>query len=795
MVVIPTEGKRPHQKVGRKTRNFWTVPPTRDQLDSWFMDSDVTSYAVLCGAVSGNLFVLDFDEKKAYRKFKKQFKTLAQTLTVRTTRGYHVYLRADELVRPQKFYGGDLQGEGTYVIGTGSEIGNRTYTIQIDLPIYELNNEELYTLLSTITSKKTKSTTGLANPNRNKQNHQTQIEKIISIYQDQAPSQGRNNALYKAAHYANIMRVPIGQLQVPLAQTYAQTPPYWSHKSESYSTRYTEGMRTIESAYNGTSVLKLESQQNRGKIPTALREAMIQSTAQQNADGILVNGSTVPGRLLEALINEGIEEHQIFTIKQAQEIGKRYKIGDKSTYNVLTREQYKQMFPIVKYPPYAGNNDNATINNNVKAKKGRKTSIFFRMPSIEELCILYEVIPQSWDNLDPSDLMSAKAYRLALHREYVRRVIPEQSVTYLSNRLGCHPRSLYRYDKSLGIKVTPIHGFVPLTWDNVDNPSFYKKPRQNGVTPGKWLQRADGKRFPAKKGIALQQLKKANTLIACERHPSRRFLPSHPIPVYEIIWRRSDLPVGKWDVGGKPYVMPKFGPESEKIKVVSDLPDKGKRSQNTVVKQSSLTNSVIDHSLTLIAGIGVSRQNKLLDVGISTLSQLANASPQKLASLHWYGGYVTIHTIVKWQEEAEILLGLRERNPKDVEAQALQETQQMYRKRLSSLLKFVTKTFDLVDSISPIRDIPNIEPTKAHLTLLRMKSVSRNKKSHSVLEMRLKKINEIAERYFTFYHEYIEHMLSLQDWQLEEYGFENRKFWIQQSNKLTRYKDKFQSQG
>lgn len=803
---MPTEGKRPHPNVGRKTQHFWTAPPTRDQLDNWFMDSAVTSYAILCGAISGNLFVLDFDDKKAYRKFKKQFKSLAQTLTIRTKRGYHVYLRAKEAVRAQKFSGGDLQGEGTYVIGAGSEINNRAYTIQVELPIYEVKDEELHTLLDTINDKTTKSPMGLASPMTNKQVKTTYIEEIVSAYQNQAPSQGRNKALYRTAHYAKAMRIPISQVRTPLAQVYAQTSPYWDHKPQDYSSRYIEGIRTIESAYNGSTALKLDNQHNSGKIPTALREAIIQDTAHQNAEGLLVNGSTIPGRLLEALINEGIKEHQIFTTKQAQEISKQYKIGDKSTHNVLTGNHGKQIFPIVKYPPYVGDNDNTTINkekSNLKpinfqknnSKKGRKVSIYFKMPSIEDLCILYDVVPQSWDNLDPSDLMSAKAYRLALHREYVRRVVPEQSVTYLSNRLGCHPRSLYRYDKSLDVKVTPIHGFVPLTWDNVDNPSFYEKPRQNGVTPGKWLQRADGKRFPAKKGIALQQLKEANNLIACERRPSRRFLPSHPMPIYEVIWRRSDLPVGKWDVGGKPYVMPEFGPAPEKVvKMISDLADREERIQNTFAKQSSLTNSVIDRSLTLISGIGDSRQNKLLDAGISTLSQLANANPQKLASLHWYGGYVTIHTIVKWQEEAETLLGLRERDPKDIEAQALHEAQQMYRKRLSSLLKFVTKTFDLVDSIAPIRDLHNVEPTKTYLTLIHLKAVSKNKKSRSGLEMCLKQINEIAEQYFTFYRDYIENMLTLQDWQLEEYGFENRKFWVHQSKKLARYRNKFQSQ-
>lgn len=829
---MPTDGKRPHRKIGRKTGHLWTIPPTREKFDKWFNDPDVRSYAVLCGAISGYLFVLDFDNKREYRRFKRKHKKLAKTLTVKTRRGYHVYLRADASIKAQKIRGGDLQGEGTYVIGPHSTIDGWEYTIEIDRPIAEVNADDVGTLLDDIAvNAKTSVDTDMSAIIEG-ENDETEgnTGKLIEAFIQQAPKQGRNNALYRTASYACATGTPLSAIIQPLAEVYAHTQPYWEHKVESYGSRHREAERTIRSAYqtSGTAALKAQIKPNKGKIPTALREAMIQDTARENKEGHKVEGSTIPGRLLEALLREGVIEGTSFTIKEAQTIGRQYGISDKSTYEVLRKplgmiSNDKRLFPQLKAPPNAWDTDKGTINENFngtetskiinfeslvspKQRRGRKTTFMFQMRSIEELCALYDVIPQSWDDLSSSDLLTPKSYRLAMHREYVRRVVPEQSVTFMANRLGCHPRTLYRYDRLLGVQITPIFGFIPLDWSNVDTPSFYGESRPNGVTPGQWLQREDGKRFPAIKGIAVRQLSEGQKMVVCERRPSRRVIPDIPMPTYEVIWRRSDLPIGEWDVGGSAYILPDLGPEPESVKVemlpkvAEDIPvlrisiEKSEVSSDVRPKLSPVS-TFLDMTLTLVAGIGGSRRDQLFDLGITTLSELVDADPQRLASAYWYGGYVTISTIVQWQEEAAILLGWRERDPAVVEREKRKherrEAEKICRRRVNKLLKFVSKVFDIVDSISPIGDLHHIEPTR---TLLQLKLWEREQKDKSVFvrtEVRIADVNEMASRFIEFYLGYIENMLSLADWQLDEYGFGERKYWLKQLKATNRLKGNF----
>lgn len=803
-VVLPTNGKQPHVRAGRTIRHFWTNPPTQPQIEAWFGDSEVKSYAVLCGKISGNLFVLDFDDKREYRKFKQQFPRIAQSLTVKTRRGYHVYLRSDRAVKAQKIRGGDLQGEGTYVIGPGSSIEGRLYIIEKDQQIYKISNNEFDELITEISliSKQLEPT--ITNKSKIPQN----TASLITSFQTLAPKHGRNNALYRVATRAKARNIPVGNVKQKLVEAYTTEKPHWQHQQETAGTRVREALRTIESAYNTKSQPPLKT----GRLPTALREEMLKASASENQNQLKINSSTIHGRLIEALLIEGVEEHQTFTIKEAQEIGKKYHIGTKSVYQVLRDEQgiaptKERIFRIVKYPPHVWDADSRTINKNYSPEKikssGRKTQFEFMMPSIKELCSMFNVIPQSWDSLEPEDLMSSKAYKEAIHREYIRRCSPEQSVTYLANRLGCHPRTIYRYDTNLDVKTIPIFGFIPLTWTNVDDPQLYGELRADSVTPGKWLQCTDGKRFPSIKGIALHQLSQGKTLVACERRSSRRLLsqPESDITSFSVIWRRSDLPIGEWDVGGSPYILPELGPDisppiTNKVIPKNTRVPEPKQSNSTPTgdnlvfvrsqqKQPS-PHPMLNHSLTLVPGIGLSRQDKLYDLGISTLSDLVNADPRQLISGHWYGGYVTTHTIRNWQEEAAILLGWRERDPASIEKERRKQAIQIYRKYLKSLMNYVEKTFTLINSIAPIEELSEIEPTRTYLKLKSLDNLSKQRNSMFYKQSCIVELHQIARDFFIFSREYIENMLALQDWQLEEYGFGDRAFWKRQYKGLER---------
>lgn len=810
VVIIPTEGKRPHPSAGRTIKHFWTRPPSQKQIETWFNDKHVKSYAILCGSISGNLFVLDFDQKKAYRTFKKRFPEIAQTLTVRTRRGYHVYLRSEQTIRTQKLRDGDLIGEGSYVIGPESTLNNLTYKTKTNLPIRQVTTNEIADILKETQHQNVKAPHTQLEFQPIDDIEQTSID-LINKFRTHARTIGRNNALYKVARYAKATGVSKDILQKLLVHTYIHEPTRRQHLKESQQQRYQQAIRTIKSAY--TSKINLSNRKaNKGHLPTALREKLLRGTAITNKEGFYIRGSSIPGRLLEALMIEGIYEGQEFTIQAAQTIGKKYRIGTTSVYQTLRGDlgqlpNGKRLFRIV-IPPYVRDTDNRTINKNNSAK-GRTIQFRFQMPSIKELCSMYDIIPQSWDSLKPEDLISSKAYKEAIHREFIRRCSPEQSVTYLANRLGCHPRTIYRYDADLDVKTIPIFGFIPLTWANVDAPQLYGELRPDGITPGKWLQRLDGKRFPSVKGIALRQLSQGKTLVACERQSSKRTLSQleSDMTPFTVIWRRSDLPIGECEMGGSPYVLPAFGPDiappitadktyHKSIRVSEPRQSNPTSTENNLAlvrskQKQILPHPMLNHSLTLVPGIGLSRQNKLYDLGILTLSDLVNASPQQLVSEHWYGGYVTINTILSWQEEAAILLGWRERGPAAIEKERRKHAINIYRKYLKRLMKYVDKTFTVINSIAPIEDLPDIEPAQTYLKLKSLEKLSKQRNSMFYKQSRKVELHDLACRFFIFYHKYIDSMLSLKNWELEEYGFENHAFWKRQAKRLDLIESQF----
>jgi len=93
---------------------------------AWFGDHAERNVGVVCGWVSGDgngrsLVVLDFDEPGAYEAFARaNLELVKSTWVVRSSKGYHVYLRAPGKVQTTKMPGGDLKGEGGYVVAPPS---------------------------------------------------------------------------------------------------------------------------------------------------------------------------------------------------------------------------------------------------------------------------------------------------------------------------------------------------------------------------------------------------------------------------------------------------------------------------------------------------------------------------------------------------------------------------------------------------------------------------------------------------------------------------------------------------
>jgi len=86
-----------------------------------------SNYAVICGEISDNLVVIDFDECNKLDYIEKIFPNVLENyLVVKTNRGYHVFVKCSKLPNHVKLENKklginiDIQSEGRYVVGPGS---------------------------------------------------------------------------------------------------------------------------------------------------------------------------------------------------------------------------------------------------------------------------------------------------------------------------------------------------------------------------------------------------------------------------------------------------------------------------------------------------------------------------------------------------------------------------------------------------------------------------------------------------------------------------------------------------
>jgi len=108
---------------------------SEEQIEKWFKRND-KNIAIICGAISGNLVVIDFDNQELYDKFIEKLNNeypdikdiILNTWIVRTGKGYHIYLRIGDVSSEdfKKMYRStrvgdiDIKGEGGYVLAPPS---------------------------------------------------------------------------------------------------------------------------------------------------------------------------------------------------------------------------------------------------------------------------------------------------------------------------------------------------------------------------------------------------------------------------------------------------------------------------------------------------------------------------------------------------------------------------------------------------------------------------------------------------------------------------------------------------
>ena len=236
-------------------------------------------------------------------------------------------------------------------------------------------------------------------------------------------------------------------------------------------------------------------------------------------------------RFLDALYLEKWEADSFFTLVEAIRMGKTYGLNRKSVMDALTGERAIFDGKHIISRRYVDYLDSGGLK---WRKRGRPVELMFQVPSAGRLLSVLNV---SWTPSDPvseDDVRSAHRYRLAVHREYIRRLAPQVSVKQLGLRLGVSGRTVRRYNRELGVAVTAHIGRFGLSQENVGSLPLRRRGAGKRSTDGYWLETMTGIRLPAWRHIGVSLLKrKERGVQVCMRRPSAYSLSAGVVPLAE----------------------------------------------------------------------------------------------------------------------------------------------------------------------------------------------------------------------------------------------------------------------
>jgi Bifunctional DNA primase/polymerase, N-terminal len=123
------------------------------QIHWWEHFGKLKNIGIVCGAVSGNLIVIDLDGESAEIAFYSNFPELVMgTFCVQTGAGAHVYLYCDKLPTNRKVVIGkgnhsavEIRGNGQYIVAPPSIHPNtrKPYTVAVNMPICSITQPGL----------------------------------------------------------------------------------------------------------------------------------------------------------------------------------------------------------------------------------------------------------------------------------------------------------------------------------------------------------------------------------------------------------------------------------------------------------------------------------------------------------------------------------------------------------------------------------------------------------------------------------------------------------------------------
>ena len=468
--VIPVEGDKLPDNPKRPSvawKRYQSRLADPGEIERWF-GQGATALGIVCGRVS-RLMVIDFDDYAGYRRFRHRFPEYGQSYTVKTRRGYHVYFRTGVKVQGQQFEGGDLKGEGGVVIAPPSSIAGVRYERTGGVIGAELDRCEVDEIVNFLVAGKARKMHGSGKEGK---------LDLVKMYKGMAHDIGRNNALYRAASIGREAGMSESDAIEMLGKVHALQPGGVGEKMESAVDRWNEGLRTIRSAFSGSWT----GAAGEG-LPNSVREYLLRES-----------GSSVMGRLLDVFGMMGWAAGAWRSLSEIVKAAKGYGLGRRSVIEAVTgRLGFHRGRPLIKgrYVEYV---DNRVLNSN---GRGRPVEKVYRIPDASELVRRLGVRWSVSDKLKAEDLRSAHGYRLALHREYIRRLSPETPQAWLGTRIGVSDRSIRRFNRELGVRSIVKVGVFNLDSSRLKLLPKRRRDMRRWSTPGYWLETKDGRRWPA----------------------------------------------------------------------------------------------------------------------------------------------------------------------------------------------------------------------------------------------------------------------------------------------------------
>lgn len=501
--------------------------PTDLEINDWFGLKQYAAIGIVLGRVSG-LVVLDIDAPEQAELFKALYPDLVETFTVVSgnRRLPHYYYRIPRgLDVPSRHgQGVELRSNGQYVVAPGTVVDGRSWDVVCTLPPRYLTQSDLSRILAfmMVRSRKSLLEGGHAHVDRfsspasavlSECTPELTPDRLVRRYQRLAVQSGRNNALFAAACYARDCGWLRQQVESVLLPVHVRQMPVGVHRPERLAQREHEALRTIASVYTRSPRSCQIVKRNR-QLPNAVRERL------------LGMGLVNVARLLDALLIVGVQPGRALTAKSVYQMVGLMGIGRNTVFGALKAAlpEGQRVFELdlsssPLHPPSP--TANAAKRSALITKQclfgrvatpgkipGRRERVY-QMPEISRLCQAMGVEDQGGDSLQPEDLKSPGTYRAALHAALIRRSPGQYPRHWQAQRLGVSEDSCRRYDRRMGIQVTPMYKRWVVTWQNI-NQVICEEPFD-----GTFIEDDTGKRYPPLPAVARKLLAQNRAVTFC----------------------------------------------------------------------------------------------------------------------------------------------------------------------------------------------------------------------------------------------------------------------------------------